>query len=414
MTQKFYFPILFLLAWLVFTILVFIYGPYEYEIRNKFSFYLYLIAVHIALLLGYLRGQKSRGRGSIVRVNYVKFIKWTLLLSVFYNLIKILFTLGGDLSNISQTFSDSAKSYSTSSFRYPNAFNYVDIFFFPIYFISVTNSVFYYNFLERRYKALLWFLVILAFGYSIGSATRGGMAQLSMMIFGALLLAIYKGNVILTRRIKIRITVVASLLLVGFIAYTSLIQHTRGGEIFVNPVTQLPPKESYPFSSIIPENLEPVANHISFYVSHSYYRLNRAMELPFKGLGFGLSNSYFIMDNIESLTGWSGLKKISYGMRLDMSDGWGYGLFWSTFYTWIASDFTFPGTVVIIYFIGYFFSLALRDSLYTLNPIAVTVFCALLYFIFHFPFNNPMQDGGGLSTYLVMPLIWYLLRKKYS
>ena len=412
MIQKFYLPILFLLAWLVFTILVFIFGPYAYEISNKFFFYLYLTVIHIALLLGYLRGQKSRGRGSIVRINYIKFIKWAVLISVFYNLFKILFTLGGDLSNISQTFSNSAQSYSSSSLRFPHAFNYIDIFFHPIYLIAVTNSVFYYNFLERRYRTLLWFLVLLAFGYSIGSATRGGMVQLSIMILGAFMLAIYKGNIILTYRIKLRIAIVASLFLVGFTAYTSLLHHTRGGAIFVNPLTDLPPKESYLFSSVIPEKLEPVANHIAFYVSHSYYRLNRAMELPFKGLGFGLSNSYFIMDNIESLTGWSGLKNISYGMRLDMIDGGVYGLFWSTFYTWIASDFTFPGTIVIIFFIGYFFSIALKDSLYTLNPISVTVFCALLYFIFHFPFNNPLQEGGGLSTYLVLPLIWYLMRKK--
>jgi hypothetical protein len=137
------------------------------------------------------------------------------------------------------------------------------------------------------------------------------------------------------------------------------------------------------------------------------------MNLPFKGLGFGLSNSYFIMDNIESLTGWSGLKNISYGVRLDKGIGSGYGLYWSTFYTWIASDFTFPGTIIVVFFIGYFFSLALKDTLFSQNPLSVTVFCSFFYFIFHFAFNNPLQDGAGLTTYLFVPVIWFIFRKKF-
>jgi hypothetical protein len=136
------------------------------------------------------------------------------------------------------------------------------------------------------------------------------------------------------------------------------------------------------------------------------------MNMPFNGLGFGLSNSYFIMDNIESLTGWSELKNISYGVRLDKGIGSSYGLYWSTFYTWIASDFTFPGTVIVIFFTGYFLSLSLKDSLYFMNPLSVTVFCTLFYNIFHFAFNNPLQDGAGLTTGLLVPLIWLIFRKR--
>jgi hypothetical protein len=134
--------------------------------------------------------------------------------------------------------------------------------------------------------------------------------------------------------------------------------------------------------------------------------------MPFKGLGFGLSNSYFVMRNIEQLTGWSGLKDISYGVRLDNAIGSGYGLYWSTFYTWIASDFTFPGTIIVMFFIAYYFSLSLRDSLYSLNPLSVTVFCTLFYFIFHCAFNNPMQDGAGITTNLFVPIVWLILRRK--
>ena len=137
------------------------------------------------------------------------------------------------------------------------------------------------------------------------------------------------------------------------------------------------------------------------------------MNLPFEGLGLGFTNSYFVMNNIEKMTGWSGLKDISYGLQLDKNVGVGsYGLYWSTFYTWIASDFTFFGTGIVVFLIGYNFSLALKDSINFLNPLSVTVYCLLFYFIFHFAFNNPLQDGQGITTYLFFPVVWLIYRKR--
>jgi len=247
---------------------------------------------------------------------------------------------------------------------------------------------------------------------AIGAATRGQLAQIIMLSFAALILAIYQKNIVFRHYHKALMLFFAACVLIGFFAYSNYLIKTREAiDSAVNPITVERSNANYFLYKITPENLHPLINSTSFYVSHSYYQLNKALNLPCKGLGFGLSNSYFIMRNIEKVTGWSGLENISYGRRLDKEIGASYGLFWSTFYTWIASDFSFPGTIIVVFFIGFLLSLALKDALFCLNPLAVTSFCTIFHFIFHFPFNNPLQDGSGLTTCFVIPVIWLISRK---
>ena len=411
--KKVYFPIIFLMGWLGFTIYIFIFGPYKYKLTNSFIFYAYLLAIHIALLLGYIRGQRSLGRGYKIKMNYYKFVKIAILISFAYFIVKLIVTFGGDLRNFSATFKDASKTYIHSSIRHITIFSYLDIIFTPITLIAVTNVIFSYKNLSKRYRYSVFILILFSVASAVGSATRSAIVQILIISLAAFSLGVYKKNIILRSYHKILIFSFAVSLIIGFLVYSSLLTNTRGGKIVNNPLTNEPPRKDFFLTRMTSPKLHPLVNNVSFYISHSYYRLNKAMNLPFLGLGFGLSNSYFIMDNIESVTGWSGLKNISYGVRLDKGIGSGYGLFWSTFYTWIASDFTFPGTIIVVFFIGYLFSLALKDALFYENPIAVTVFCSFFYFIFHFAFNNPLQDGAGLTTFLFLPLLWFIIRRRY-
>ena len=396
------------------TVAIFVWGPYTYKVINPFIFYAYLAAINIALFLGYFWGQTFPGRGSRVKIDYYRFVKTTIILSLVYFFIKIILTSGGDLSNLIQTFKGANKSYDISRLRRPNIFSYLDIFFFPVMIIAITNTLFLFNRLGNWFRFSIYLIILLIIGYSLGSATRSGIVQISLLSFAALTLGIYKKNIILKYRHKILIAFSIASFIIGFLIYFSFLIKTRdvlGYVVSENPLTKELPKENYYLFKITPAKTHQLINRISFYTSHSYFRLNRALNLPSKGLGLGLSNSFFVMDNIQELTGSTKLKEISYAMRLDKEFGCAFGEYWSTFYTWIASDFTFPGTIIVVFFIGFVFSLTLKDSLFELNPLAVTAFCTLFYFIFHFAFNNPLQDGQGITTYLFIPFSWLILRK---
>jgi hypothetical protein len=407
-----YFPIIVLLSWLSLTILSFAFGPYQYKLIKPFVFYSYLVLIHLALFIGYFYGQKKEGYGLRLKFNYYKTIEITIIISIIYVIIKLILTKGGDIRNLHEVFRNTQEVYHYSSFKHSNFFSYLDIFFFPLSVFAITNAIYSNNKLRLPFRMCVYIMILISIGTSIGSATRAGIMEFFVLTFAALLLSIYQNNFVFTTFHKIIAIIIVATSIGGFFFYSNVLIVKRNGVPIINPLTNEPVKENYFLYKVTPQYLIPTINNTSFYLSHSYYQLNKALNMPFKGIGFGLSNSYFIMDNLEQYTGWSWPKEISYGCRLDKDAGMGYGAYWSTFYTWIASDVTFPGTIVIIFFIGFLLSTALNDTLFHLNPFAVTSFCTLFYFIFHFAFNNPLQDGSGLMTCFVIPLLWLVFRKK--
>lgn len=411
---KIYLPIKVLIAWMLFTMIIYFFGPYEYDNQNPFIFVGYLIALLLAIFFGYKRGQNTFGRGFRLNINYIKFVKQTILISLSYTFIKIIASGGGNVTKVFTTFVDASQNYTTSSVRSETTlFNYLNMIVAPIQMLAITNVIYSYKKIPKKYRYAGLLLIINVIASAIGSATRSGVVQITVIIFAALLLAIYKKNIVLSYKNKIQFMFITIFALITFIVYSFIITTTRDGNIIIlNPITQDPPKTDYFIDNITPDIVHPLTYNLSFYLSHAYYRLNKAMFLPFKGLGFGLSNSFFIMENVESLTNWDGLRKMSYAVR-SSSDDRTFGLYWSTFYSWIASDVTWPGTLIFMYFLSYFLSLALKDSLITNNPFSTTTFCLLFYFIFHSVFNNPMQDGAGVMVFFILPLFWYIIRKKY-
>jgi hypothetical protein len=409
--NKIYFPIIFLLSWLGLTILSFIYGPFEYKMTKPVVLYSYLFLIQGALLLGYILGQNKDGRGTRIKMEYHSFVEITIIFSLVYLVVKLIITRGGDILNLMGTFRNAADIYAKSSLKHASLFSYLDIFFIPISVIAITNTIYCHKKLKWPYRISVYCMILVLLASSIGSATRAGIMELFIICFAAFLLSVYQKNFIIKLYHKILVVLIILVTLIGFFSYSNVLIQKRGGTPVKNPLTNEPPKKNYFLFKITPPGLAPSIINTSFYISHSYYQLNRALNMPFKGMAFGLSNSYFVMDNIEQLTGWSWPKEVSYGLRLDKQIGMGYGAYWSTFYTWMASDVTFPGAIVVVLFMGYFFSLALRDSLFSPNPIAVTAFCTLFYFIFHFAFNNPLQDGAGIMTCFIIPVLWLIFRK---
>jgi len=410
--RKINLPIVLLLTWLSFTAMIFIWGPYEYELLNPVLFYSYIIAINISLYLGYNRGQKSHGRASRSKVKYSVILKRLIMLSFVYISIKMALTRGGDLVRIATTFTDSSKSYLNSSIKNTGVFNYIDIIMIPIEIMAITNSIHSFSTLGIKYRLMILSVIFVFIASSIGSATRGALVQATVLIFIAFYLGVKNKKIKLKNASKLIIAIFCLIIAIFFFIYSSVLVGTRGGFTANNPLTGDPPISDYSLFKGMQPITQALISSTSFYLSHAYYRLDRALNMPLEGLGFGFSNSYFIMTNITKLTGSTYLQDISYGIRLDNETGGRYGLYWSTFYTWAASDFTFVGVIFLVFMIGYFISLSLKDSLLAENHLAISSFCILFYFVIHFIFNNPMQDGAGVFTIFGIVSAWLFYRKK--
>jgi hypothetical protein len=248
---------------------------------------------------------------------------------------------------------------------------------------------------------------------AIGASVRSTIVVTGLFVVSALGAAIKSKMISIPLRIKLAMTIVLFCALIVFFKYVAFLAENRQQDDnqLRNPLTNDLPVQGHVVYRALPEMWHKTYTMAAFYVSHPYYRLAQAMELPFVGIGYGAGNSAFVMRNVIRLTRRPELENYSYGLRLDRMTGAGdFGLAWSTIYTWIASDVTFPGSVVVIFLIGYLFARSWIDVLMRRGPLSVLAFVCFVVIVFSFPMNNPLQDGPGISTFFGIPFLWWLNR----
>jgi NADH:ubiquinone oxidoreductase subunit 6 (subunit J) len=97
-----------LVAWLLFsafTVLAFLFGPIHYDVSNPTELYLYLLAVHIAVLFGYISGTQQAPALPRTSVDPNRLALWLGTIS----LVGIVISLYGDYTSglsVSNTLTD--------------------------------------------------------------------------------------------------------------------------------------------------------------------------------------------------------------------------------------------------------------------------------------------------------------------
>ncbi len=125
---------------------------------------------------------------------------------------------------------------------------------------------------------------------------------------------------------------------------------------------------------------------------------------------FGVGNSLFLTQQAVRITGNRNIALMSYPSRIQQ-DGWDALGRWSSIYPWIASDVSFPGTIVVVFLIGRFFSMAWFDALSSRNPFAFGMVAQFAIMLFYFPANNQTsQFGEEFTAFWGILIAWLLTR----
>jgi hypothetical protein len=325
---------------------------------------------------------------------------------------------GGDVGRVLAAIRDPRAAYLTSSFRGEgSAVGYGLIFAAPFRLLALTLGVYFWRRLGWPTRLALVAVFLLLILGNVGASLRSGIVASAVITCAALGAALAAGEVRLTRIARAAAAVVLVAGALAFFEYTAFLAERREIRrgMLINPLTLRAPDAEHAMYRVAPERWHVAGTAIAFYLSHPYYRLGQALDMPFRGVGFGAGNSAFLMRNAIRLTGWERWETLSYGFQLDRSTALGqFGLFWSTMYTWIASDVTFPGSVLVVFLIGYLLALAWSDAVRWRSPLAVSAFAALAFLVFSFPMNNPFQDGAGITAYGGIPVLWWLTRDRSS
>jgi len=144
---------------------------------------------------------------------------------------------------------------------------------------------------------------------------------------------------------------------------------------------------------------------LDLYLTTGYYALSLSLQEPFVPM-YGVGNSTFLYRQAARITKDPGILERPYPVRIEKY-GWDSQGLWSSIYPWIASDVSFPGTIVVVFLIGRLFAQSWLDTLRGDNPIAVVMFSIFVIVLFYFPANNQMlQSGEGFAAFWVTLIIW--------
>lgn len=412
------FPVVFFLIYLGFTVFLFAYGPWPYPITEGFLLYGFLAAAHLALLMGYLSAAFGKPRGYFGRWK----VERVLVLSLLANLALLwpttAFRTGRWVPDVRAGISNPGAAYSQSqALRMQGVpiIEYIRILAGPLLFLLLPLAIFYRRQLRPR---TFWLSVLVICGTVAMFAAMGtnkGIADTLFLVLWLLLAGHLSGLSRLKRRHKIMLLASSVLgfgLFFGFFASGMATRSGSGALYGYFTGAQILADQDNFLIRNLPSELRVGVLGLTSYLTQGYYGLYLSLKEPFVPM-FGVGNSMFLSDQVASIVGVKEITRLPYPMRIEKY-GWdGYRL-WSSIYPWIASDVSFPGTILVVFLIGRLFAQSWLDTLRGENPFAVAAFAQFVIMLFYFPANNQVaQSGESLTAFLSVMLCWVFTRRKY-
>jgi hypothetical protein len=283
-----------------------------------------------------------------------------------------------------------------------------------VYFaISIFNQLFFAaGFLRWRHftnvrKVAFAIFVGIELFYWVGIATTFGVVSLATT-FG-LSSMFWRGRAggASWRRVAGNI-ILLGVLLAGSIAFFSYNLYRRSSFVEIDvsqyEVARRPILLGHPALAVMPEALQPTYIMVVSYLAQGYYHTCLAFDLDFRTTAFLGNNPALIsLAKAFGVDVWED----TYVHRLQSKGVDEYGV-WHSAYTWFASDVSFYGVPVVLFFLGYLFGFSWvrgRDGDF-LSQVVFIMFGNMLLFLFA---NNTYLSSVFYAFMVFVPL-WIVTR----
>jgi len=283
----------------------------------------------------------------------------------------------------------------------------------PFFAMLLPLTVFYWKKLKPTTRKWAVVAILGEVAIYIAMGTNAGIARFVLLVPWLLLAGHFSGVQRLNWLRKGGILVGSIVLLVLFFVFFSSAISTRGSSLSAHyfPATGTYADIDNFLVRYLPPGVQDGVLSLTSYVTHGYYALYLSLDEPFVPM-FGVGNSLFLFRQAARITGIKEIMDLPYPVRIEKY-GWdAYGS-WSTIYPWIASDVSFPGTIIVVFFIGRLFALSWLDTLRGNNPFAVVMFAQFSIMLFYFSSNNQLLQGGeGFIAFWSVLVLWLTTRAR--
>jgi len=411
-------PIIIVQIYLSFTVFLFEFGPWKYPFEDKFWLYAFLASAQAALFLGYLFGIRREPRGYGGRWKIPRLALVSAVISLALYAPTALWRVGTIFPQVGSAVRDLGAAYAEHGFGAVRegslvVVEYIRIVCGPFLAMVLPLTVFYWDELSRSLRLMGLLSVAGTVAITISMGTNKMLADTVGVTVALLVasLAAKRIKVTLLKKAGLVLFVVAAM--IGMALFFGATQLTRRGPATMGLLPGTDIKADYDNFLVkeLPEKGQSVILGVCSYISHGYFGLYATMQQPFVPM-FGIGNSIFLCRHAYRITGNEVFLKGAYPFRISYV-GWSAENYWFTIYPWIASDVSFPGTIIIVFFLGQIFALSWLDTLRGDNPFAVAFFGQMTIVFMYFPANNQcLQYGEGFFAFFTLLGFWLFTRRK--
>jgi hypothetical protein len=261
-----------------------------------------------------------------------------------------------------------------------------------LYPLLIPLAVFHWNRLKWTVRALIIAGITAYAAYYISIGTLKGLGDLVVfwvVSYSAKRIADRMQTTVsrakpLTKSQKASIAVVVSIFL-GYMAFNQMTRVEEAGQADMFPPNPV-------VAAIVGTDLATGLSASMFYPVHGYLGLGYNLETPFRWT-YGLGGSPALGGYWQQYTGGDSQAHNRYTARTESLSDWPDGMYWSTIYPWLASDLTFPGTVLFMAVVGWFLSKFWREAIHQRRILSLSMLCQISLAIAFVPANNQIGQG---------------------
>jgi hypothetical protein len=414
-----YLPLLLAEGYLTLTLLLFLFGPFNWPRVDSFLLSSFLILYQIALALGYYIGAYGSIRKRVgVDVNY--WFKASLLAGIILIVPYTYVYTGSYPWDILHGVPDQAQAFAEyyqrlSSERTPERILVMvaRTIFSPLL-VALIPLFFWTKKLQIGWRILFVLYILLYFSFSLLRGTDKESADF-LLCFAVGLFSRIAAEYLIQKsgwHRKKNIWPIALLLSVAlWVSYTTFMDRKLarlgGDEQVCIQQADVCADLSRGIMPYLDERNQFGVSMATLYLSIGYYGMGLALEEQFESTA-GLGHSLFVSNGLAHLDGIGSFFNRTYTAKVS-DKGWDALVYWVTTYTWFANDVGFIGVVALMILIGFIFSRTWHDVIIRRDFPAIVLFPQIVLMIFYLPaFNVTMQNVDNYIAFVFWLVFWMM------
>lgn len=403
-------PLIFFQSYLLFMTFIFFFGPWRWPIDNGRDLFLYLTASQAFIAVGYLFSwnQVQKCRAKVIEdvidrnvMSGLRFLKISLILTLVMFIPTSLSRTGSifpdvinGLNNTGYAYNDTAKLIDGN--RDYVLVEYIRIMVSPLLIGVIPLTIVHWGGLSKIWKALSLLSIIGFLSIYIGTGTNKGLAEFIVLTPWFYYLIICIGQKSRTRS-RWLVAAGIALLFIAFLQFFNAGQLQRSGMVGETGVMfdgrRLIRSDSRALENVLSEGQ--IKTYVSFtrYLSTGYYALALSFEVDTPST-LGLGNSMFLARNADAIFDTDFFTQESIPGKLERQLGFPQFGLWHSIYPWLASDFGYGGSLVIMAIFAYIFGISWGYSVISMDHRWIILLSLMFVLFFYISANNQVFQSG--------------------